>query len=296
MGLTFHQAKRSAAKPLIGIYAESGTGKTYSALLLARGFVGPQGKIGMIETESGRGEAYADVIDGGYQCLSLTDFSPKTYGEAIKAAEDAGLDALIIDSASHEWEGIGGVLDMAAENQRKYKGGAIVWQKPKVDHNKHFVGRLLQTPIPLVIVCMRAKYPMEQFVNKKGKNDWRRSDDLSPKQSEDMLFELFVHGWIDRQHNWHGTKYSHPNIGEVFQDGRPITYDTGKRLASWAAGEEPAKEEPSPEIQTWIGLIRAADSVGALMEIGVQLKEAGLEGVGLKKVRKVFAMRKADLG
>jgi hypothetical protein len=38
MTYSFRPAKRSEAKPLIGLYAESGAGKTYSALLLARGF------------------------------------------------------------------------------------------------------------------------------------------------------------------------------------------------------------------------------------------------------------------
>ena len=44
-------------------------------------------------------------------------FSPQEYGKAITAAENYKLGALIIDSASHEWEGAGGVLDMAAANQ-----------------------------------------------------------------------------------------------------------------------------------------------------------------------------------
>src|ERR1700744_3843489 len=115
--MDFRPARRTNAKPLIGLYSESGAGKTYSALLLARGYVGPEGRIGMIETESGRGEAYADPGEypeiGGYEVLPLHgNFSPDTYGNAIDAAERAKFDALIIDSASHEWEGVGGVLSM----------------------------------------------------------------------------------------------------------------------------------------------------------------------------------------
>jgi len=69
--ITFRPAIRGSAKLLVGLYSESGCGKTLSALLLARGFVGPNGTIGMIETESGRGEAYADTLSGGYSVLSL---------------------------------------------------------------------------------------------------------------------------------------------------------------------------------------------------------------------------------
>src|SRR5712671_804962 len=69
----FRLAERSQANPLIGIHSESGNGKTKSALLLARGFVGPAGKIGMIETEAGRGEVYVGEPEiGQYMVRSIT--------------------------------------------------------------------------------------------------------------------------------------------------------------------------------------------------------------------------------
>ena len=176
MTFSFRPAKRSEAKPLIGFYAESGFGKTWSALLLARGFVGPDGKIGMIETEGGRGEANVGREPVGQYLVRPIrgNFSPAEYGKAIAEAEEAKLDALIIDSASHEWEGAGGVLSMAADNQSNGVKGVLVWQKPKIEHQRNFMLRLMQTPIPLVIVCMRAKYPMEE-VKVEGRKEWARS-------------------------------------------------------------------------------------------------------------------------
>jgi hypothetical protein len=229
----FRPATRSEAKPLIGLYAESGCGKTWSALLLARGFVGPAGKIGMIETEGGRGEANVGREPVGQYLVRPIrgNFSPQEYGAAITDAENEKLDALIIDSASHEWEGAGGVLAKAAENQAAGKKGVLVWQQPKIDHQRHFMLRLMQTPIPLVIVCMRAKYPME----KKG-NDWARSEVLDPKQADDILFEMFVHGWIGRDHRLHVTKYTLPELSTVIKDGEPVSIATGERLAAWAKG------------------------------------------------------------
>src|SRR3954464_9722021 len=96
----FRPASRSNSKPLIGLYAESGCGKTWSALLLARGFAGPDGKIGMIETEGGRGEANVgrEPVGNYLVCPIRGEFSPKAYGEALSAAEEAGLDVLIVDS------------------------------------------------------------------------------------------------------------------------------------------------------------------------------------------------------
>ncbi len=238
MGLyQFRPARRSEAKPLIGLYSESGCGKTLSSLLLAKGFVGDMTKVGMIETESGRGEVFADdPIVGGYQVISMRDdFSPKNYGGAIEYANHTEIKALIIDSASHEWEGVGGVLGMAAKNQAEGKKGPLVWQQPKIDHQREFMLRLMQTPIPLVVVCMRAKYPMKETINN-GKKEWSRSTELEPKQSEDILFEMMVHAWIDREHKLHPTKYTRDALKEIFIEGQMITVETGNRLAEWAKG------------------------------------------------------------
>lgn len=236
-------AQRAHAKPLIGLYGESGSGKTYSALLLARGFVGPEGRICMIETESGRGEAYADPTEypeiGGYDVVSMRDdFSPAAYGQAIKAVENAGVDALIIDSASHEWEGAGGVLAMAAQNQAGGKKGPIVWQQPKILHQREFMLRFMQTAIPLVILCMRAKYPMRE-VEIKGKKQWVRSEDLHPKQADDILYEMFIHGWLDMQHRLHVNRCTAKGLQPVFITGQPLSLETGQQMKAWASGSAP---------------------------------------------------------
>jgi hypothetical protein len=236
-------AKRSEAKPLIGIYSESGCGKTWSSLMLARGFVGPTGRIAMIETESGRGEVYADQLPGGYDVISMREtFSPQNYGEAITAVEKATPmpDALIIDSASHEWEGSGGVLSMAAANEADGKKSMMIWQGPKLEHQRYFVLRLLATPIPLVIVCMRAKYPMKESVSKAGTKEWVRAEVVEPVQSDGILFELMIHGWIDREHRFQGTKYTRDDLKPVIPTGQPITLETGARLAAWTRGQGPS--------------------------------------------------------
>jgi len=241
-------ASRSEAKPLIGVYAESGCGKTWSSLMLARGFVGPAGKIVMLETEGGRGEVFADVLPGGYDVCSLRgEFSPESYGEAITTIEKSEPSALIIDSASHEWEGSGGVLAMAAANEAAGKKSMMIWQGPKLAHQRYFVLRLLATPIPLVIVCMRAKYPMKE-VKTEGKKEWVRAEIVEPVQSDGILYELMIHGWIDREHKFRGTKYTRDDLREVIRDGEPIAIATGERLAEWARGvtSSPPKKAPVP--------------------------------------------------
>lgn len=257
---TVRPARRSEAKPLIGFYAESGGGKTRAALTLARGFVGPTGKIVMIETESGRGESYAgdpkvaghfDVVPLRYdpQTNNQDAFSSENYGKAITAAEQFGADALIIDSASHEWEGIGGVLDWADENKENGKKGMQVWTQPKIMHQRHFISRLLMTPIPLVILCLRAKFPMEETKNK----EMKRSDKLEPKQSADILYDLFVHGWFDREeHLFHATHYQDDTLADVLRSGQKVTHATGEALARWSQAKQEPVHVPVPVTLTEI--------------------------------------------
>jgi hypothetical protein len=236
MSYTFRPAQRAGTKPIIGLYGLSGSGKTYSSLLLARGFAGEQGRVGMIDTESGRGELYSDVIPGGYDVLRLDKpFSPERYMEALDAAEAAKLDALVIDSMSHEWEGVGGVLDMAAAIEaRSGKPGLHCWQAPKMAHQK-LVLRLLQSPL-FIICSLRAKHKSRQVKNEKGRQEIVKDDHPTPMQAEDFIFEMTVHAEVQPDHALRVTKCSHPDLAGVFRDGQKITLDTGRALAEWAQG------------------------------------------------------------
>lgn len=283
MAVYFRPAIKSEAKPLIGLYSESGCGKSYGSLLLAKGFATDMSKVGMIETESGRGEIFADdPLVGGYQVLPIRDnFSPRDYGEAIAEAGKSGIEVLIIDSASHEWEGAGGVLSMAAQNQVDGKKGPLVWQIPKLEHQREFMLRLLTTPVPLVIVCMRAKYPMKEVI-RNGKKDWTRSEILEPKQSEDILFEMTVHAWIDQDHKLHVTKCSKDDLRSVFIDGQPISVETGIRLKEWSCGTVSKSVEVAKNVD--VDCISNEDAIGlrelcesAKADIPVFLKYYGVE-------------------
>ena len=91
MSFTIKPATRVGINPLIVAYSESGCGKTYSALLLARGMAGPSGKIVVADSESGRASLYADVLAGGFETFDLAaPFSPTRYCEAVDAIEDSG--------------------------------------------------------------------------------------------------------------------------------------------------------------------------------------------------------------
>lgn len=238
MTFQFRNAVRQDTKPLIGLYSQSGCGKTYSSLLLARGYVGPNGRIAMIDTESGRGSLYADQIPGGYDVAEMeAPFTPGAYIEAIEAVESAGYDICIIDSGSHEWEGIGGVCDMAAKNEASSgKPGLHNWKRPKAEHQK-FVARLLRARVP-IIINLRSKFKTRQVKEKSGKTSIVKDDFTTPIQADDFIFEMTAHAEIMQNHGIRLTKCSHPDLKPCFPDGTPVALEHGAAIAEWAKGSE----------------------------------------------------------
>lgn len=239
--MPFRPASLEGTKSLTCLYSESGGGKTLSALLLARGLAGPNGTIGMIDTENRRGEIYAkDPRIGGYSVLQLGEpFSPKHYIAAIEEAEAADIDVLVIDSMSHEWEGIGGVLDMAVERANGGQPKFGDWKVPKTEH-KHLIQKLMRCKAH-VIVCCRAQYKSRQIDKKdyakygitaNANTTIIRDEYQSPIQEERFIFEMTVHLQMSNQAPGVPiiTKCPDMLLG-AFTAGGPITVQTGERMA-----------------------------------------------------------------
>ena len=78
--MAFRKAQRKQAKLRLAITGPAGSGKTYSALLLAFGL---GGKIAMIDTENGSGDLYAPL--GDYDICSLNaPYNPNRYLQLIQ--------------------------------------------------------------------------------------------------------------------------------------------------------------------------------------------------------------------
>ena len=114
----FRKAERRKAKLRLGITGPAGSGKTMSALLIASGLTNNWNKIGIVDTENGSGDLYVNkqigpFQIGEYQILTMhAPFEVQKYIDAIKLAEDGDIEVLILDSISHAWAGIGGLLEV----------------------------------------------------------------------------------------------------------------------------------------------------------------------------------------
>lgn len=233
--LIIRPASRSRVKAKILIAGPTGGGKTYSAILLARGIVGPSGRIGFLDTERGRGERCAGLA-GGFDIAQLAPpYTPERYVEAIDQFERAGYDALIIDSISHEWEGDGGILEQAeAIEIRTRRPGLHCWAKPKGAHKK-FVNKLLSTQMHLII-CARAR---EKTVA--GPKDERGKETIvsagfQPIVEKNFPFEVDVSMMLDDATKVPTLRKCPADLLPAFPQGQRITIQGGALIGQWLAG------------------------------------------------------------
>lgn len=234
MTFSFRPARREQAGLFISLAGGTNSGKTYSALRLAKGIAGPGGKIAAIDTEAGRMSHYAG--DFAFEVVDMQPpFRPERFTEAAADAEAAGYSVLVIDSFSMEWVGPGGVLDWQEQEYQRMGAKDSVklasWIKPKMAH-KAMIYSFLQRRIPIVF-ALRA----EEKASKDGrdvKSEWR------PICNKAFPFELTVSfmlsagrkGVIDLSMPWKMEK----DHEAIFHDGDLISEEHGAKLAEWARG------------------------------------------------------------
>ena len=218
----FHKAERKKGKLRLAIAGPAGSGKTYSALLIALGL---GGRIAMIDTERGSGELYDHL--GEYDaCTIHPPFEPRKYVEAIRAAEDLGYETIIIDSLSHAWVGQGGLLDVHGHIADKTGNSWSAWRQVTPKHNE-LVDAMLQSKCH-IIATMRSKMEYAQ-VEENGKKQVKKLG-MSPIQRDGMEYEFTVFIDLDQQHTATTTK----DRTTLF-DGQYFvpTIETGKTLLAW---------------------------------------------------------------
>lgn len=280
MSFTFAPAVRDRVSLLIALAGASGSGKTLSALRLARGLAGgDDARIAVIDTEAGRAKHYA-VAPGekpgpdrfGFAHGDLRPpFTPEAYADAIKAADQAGYEVIVIDSCSHEYEGDGGLhdihdalVDVAVakaqagaeekgwrfdEARERDKASVGAWREPKTRH-KRFVSRLLQCRAHLIL-CMRAeeKIRIEKAKDERGRErtvivqpkDMPANERWVPICEKRFMFEMTISLILTPQSPGIPVpiKLQAQHRGAVQLD-RYLDEETGRALAAWACGGKPA--------------------------------------------------------
>ena len=217
------KAERKKAKIKLALQGPSGSGKTYSALLLAYGLTEDWSKIAIIDTENHSANLYAHL--GGYNVLPLeAPFSPEKYIKSIRLCVTAGMEVVIIDSISHEWEGSGGILDT---HSQMTGNSFTAWAKLTPRHNA-FVQEILQSPVH-ILATTRTKQDYV-LVDKNGKMVPEKVG-LKSITRDGMDYEFTLVFDLDIKNN---ASTSKDRTGLFFgQPEHKISTQTGSKIRDW---------------------------------------------------------------
>lgn len=254
----------------IGLSGGSGTGKTYSALLMARGIAEtmtgkPGAPIGYVDTENRRAlhykQAFPEMMHFDMQAVddagNMIGFGPERWIQVIDAAEAAQLPVVVIDSFSHAWEGVGGVLDLHAQTLDRLTGGKddlkdkrsqLAWAEVKPRYRR-LIDRIVRAKCSMII-CTRAKPVMQKGFGSNATNarptKTRREDvPWDPASDGDLMFEMTTMVILDPKAP--GCPVHQIKVADQFKGlldaRRPMGVETGRAMAEWAKGQGNAQRQ-----------------------------------------------------
>jgi len=216
-------AQRKRAKIRCMLQGPSGSGKTYSSLLVAFGLCGDWSKIAVIDSENHSASLYSHL--GSYNVLHINaPFSPERYIQAIDICEKQGMEVIIIDSVTHEWEYL---LDHHASLQ----GNSFTnWGKITPRHND-FVQKILQSPLHIIsTVRTKQDYVLQE---RNGKMVPEKVG-LKSVQRDGLEYEFTLVFDIDMKNNATASK---DRTGLFFkQPEHKLSVETGKLINQWCNG------------------------------------------------------------
>lgn len=234
---SFKRATRNQSALKLCIYGPSGSGKTKSSLRLAKGLIdeAPQelGGVGVLDTENNSSALYS----GDYEFLQSNverPFQSEKFVNAIKDAEKAGIQCLIIDSGSHIWEGV-----LEYKEQLDSRGGNSFanWGKATPKYQSA-ISAILESPMH-IIVCLRSK---TEYVNEKDPRTGKvipRKIGLAPVFRDNSEYEFTTIFSLSDNN----TAQSSKDRTGIFPHDRiitpHITEETGKEIRGWLTNSPP---------------------------------------------------------
>jgi hypothetical protein len=268
--MQLQKAKRNKAKIKMALQGPSGSGKTFSSLQVAYGLCADWSKVAVIDTENGSANLYAHI--GEYNILELSvPHSPERYIQAIETCEKAGMEVIILDSVTHEWEYL---LDYHASLQ----GNSFTnWSKVTPRHNS-FVQKILSSPCH-IICSVRTK--TDYVMNEKKDKLVPEKVGLKSVQRDGLDYEMTLVFDLDIKNNALASK---DRTGLFY--GKPeqtLSVQDGKKIADWCNSGSTVSAE---EVNTKIGSCKSIQELLTLYRMYPQFQEV---------LQKGFEQRKREL-
>lgn len=269
-------ATRAQVLMLIGLYGGTGSGKTVTAILWALGMVGPDGVVGIVDTEQKRSTLAADIVEKQLgpkhygravrkpKIVHLdAPFNPLRYVAAMELLLEAGCQAIVVDSMTHAWSGDGGYLDMKEETL--YRMAGEDWKKRETcamaaaaRTKPHTHGRLFNAvthmPVP-TILCFRSVEKTRMGKDDRGKTTITKDDYSTPVQESTLIYEMLISGEVTSKDGigghcsfrGPGRKHTHPDILALLpKENEQFTIAHGEALARWCANPGQSQSAAGP--------------------------------------------------
>lgn len=235
----FKKAVRKQIKLKLAITGPTGSGKSFSALRLAKGL---GGKVAVIDTENGSASLYSDKFE--FDVLDMKPpFTTEKYIEAINAAEKAGYEVIVIDSLTHAWAGEGGLLEQKAVLDSR--PGSNHWTNwgPIEKKDASLKNAYLHSNCH-IISTMRSKMDYAQ-TDENGKKKIQKLG-MAPIARDGLTYEFTTVFDIAMDHKAETSKDRTGLFTDrIFQ----ITEETGEEIKKWIeSGAEPLKEVVTPNV------------------------------------------------
>jgi energy-coupling factor transporter ATP-binding protein EcfA2 len=278
----FAKAVKYNAKGRVALTGPAGSGKSFTALMLARALAGPNGKIAAIDTEHGSLSKYADLFD--FDVLELDSFSPQTFVDALHAAEDAGYSVFLCDSLSHFWMGRDGALEFVDNAKRRAKDQMEGWKQFR-PHERAMVDDMIASPMH-IICTMRTKTEYQEQVDANGKKK-RIKIGLQPVQREGLEYEFDLVGYMDEENTFIADKTRCPEYAlKAFTKPTPKDFQP---FVEWLKG---TIRQPSPARPIDTGGHPMGTTAAAVYVAEQKLKELQSSG----EIKRAFAAIREPLG
>lgn len=259
----FAPAQREQVKARIALTGPAGSGKSYTALMLATRLAD---KVAAVDTERGRLREHATRFKFDHHAPQR--FDPRDLIRHLAVAAEHGYGAVVIDSLSHYWIGEGGALEFVdsyeGKTGGKFQGG---WKDFRPIENRMWAA-IMSYP-GHVIATMRVKTAYVIENNKPVKVG------MKPEQREGTDYEFSIVGEMDRDHTLSISKSTCEELVDA-RIPRP-----GEELAEVIAGWCGAGVATTTALEYRDQAIDPATTHEELRAMHAEVKRRGLLGAAL---------------
>lgn len=247
----------------LALQGASGSGKTYSALLLAYGLCGAYEKVVIIETSYKAANHYSYL--GRFCTLTLSPpYTPERFIDAIELCDRSGIEVIIIDTLSAEWVGSGGMKERISETGKE----SLIWHQSLMDTIERCKCHLIAT-----LQCH------EQYqISRRGNRQEVVKIGLAPMQKSDIHYHFHTVLSLDHLHRAECLKDRTSFFEE--HSGMVITEEIAALYAKWC-GSAPAI---SQDLHRKINACTSVKQLLRLMEVSDTDDSAILQAFRLRRI------------